>query len=144
MKTYQALAHAIVARANCIAANNTDWQAKWEEQINDIVETFPRGSGFDNGTKLDPDMCSSAKLVFTTAFHHMNEGGMYDGWTKHSVTVTPDLAMGFHLAVGGRDRNDIKDYIAECFEYALNDEWPEQRPSNEQLVDAAATKYIVS
>jgi hypothetical protein len=80
---------------------------------------MPHGSGFDNGTSLDVDASSDTKIVFTTAFHHMNEGGFYDGWTQHSIIVTPNLAIEFNLKVTGRNRNGIKDYIAECFQFQL-------------------------
>jgi hypothetical protein len=50
----------------------------------------------------------------------MDEHGGYDGWTEHSIIVTPDLASGFDLRVNGRDRRDIKEYLAEIFGYALD------------------------
>jgi hypothetical protein len=50
----------------------------------------------------------------------MNDGGFYDGWTDHSVIVTPSLVEGFNLRVTGRNRKDIKEYIAEQFCMALD------------------------
>lgn len=79
-----------------------------------MMRHAPHGSGFDNGTMLDFDKSGGAKLVFTTAFHHMTEHGYYSGWTEHTVTVTPAFD-GFDLKISGRDRNDIKDYIADVF-----------------------------
>jgi hypothetical protein len=90
-----------------------------EERLARLMETAPSGSGFDAGTQIDEDR--SDTLVFTTAFHHMNEGGYYDGWTEHTVRVKPSLAWGFDLTVSGRDRNDIKDYIADTFACWLNE-----------------------
>ena len=49
----------------------------------------------------------------------MNEHGFYAGWTKHMVTVRPSLAFGLDVRIGGRDRNAIKDYLAEVFLHAL-------------------------
>lgn len=89
-------------------------------------EFMPSGSGFDAGTTLDIDASTPSKLVFKTAYHHMNEGGYYDGWTEHRVSIlaTHD---GFDITVGGRDRNQIKDYVADCFDNALkqtiHEEW---------------------
>jgi hypothetical protein len=48
----------------------------------------------------------------------MNDTGYYDGWTEHTVTVTPSFS-GINIRVSGRNRNDIKDYIHETFSYAL-------------------------
>ena len=54
-----------------------------------------------------------------THFHHMNDGGFYDGWTEHSVVVTPSLVYGFDTRITGRDRNDIKNYIGEEMDLRL-------------------------
>jgi hypothetical protein len=83
------------------------------------METAPSGSGFDAGTQVNEDR--SDILLFTTAYHHMDEDGFYDGWTEHTVRVKPSLAWGFDLTVSGRDRNDIKDYIADVFACWLNE-----------------------
>lgn len=85
-----------------------------------VKEYMPSGSGFDSGTTLDLDKSSPTKLVFNTSFHHMTEGS-YDGWTEHTVTATPTFA-GLTLSIGGRNRNDIKDYIYETFDTALSRE----------------------
>lgn len=120
MKLYQAMAKAAGAYHRCVASNNTDWQQKWNDSLKQWTEDyFPRGSGFDRGTKLDLDVSGDDMLVFTTAFHHMNESGMYDGWTEHTVKIRPSLALGYHVHVTGPNRNDIKSYIAEQFSYAL-------------------------
>jgi len=49
----------------------------------------------------------------------MNENGYYDGWTAHTVTVTPSLARAFNLRISGRNRNDIKEMMYQDFDYAL-------------------------
>lgn len=122
MKVYQRLASLVQARANCANGNN-EWFERHTDAAEDLVKEYmPSGSGFDAGTKIDFDKTTPERLTFTTSFHHMNENGYYDGWTKHNVVVTPSLAFGFNLRVTGRDRNDIKDYIAETFQDALSDE----------------------
>lgn len=126
MKTYQALARTIGALNRCL-----EWQEQGrgdyseaiknhEVTIAELLENFPHGSGFDNGTTLDTDDSTGEKLVFTTAYHHMNDGVYYDGWTQHIVTITPSLEMGYHIKVAGVNRNDIKSYIAEQFSYVLD------------------------
>jgi len=51
----------------------------------------------------------------------MNDGGMYDGWTEHTVSITPAFA-GINVSVSGRNRNDIKDYLGDTFQCALTAE----------------------
>ncbi len=115
---YSELATAIVARNNCKKSNNQVWLEKWSEHIEALVDMLPSGSGFDNGTKLSEDRSHAGKLVFETSFHHMHESGMYDGWTDHTVTVTPSCTR-FDVRVSGRNRNDIKEYIADEFYCSL-------------------------
>jgi hypothetical protein len=80
---------------------------------------LPHGAGFDAGTSLDESQSHADKVIFHTSFHHMNDAGYYDGWTEHTVTVTPSLIHGINLRVSGRNRNEIKDHIAESFDYIL-------------------------
>ena len=118
---YQRIAIALQAMENCRRTNNSEWLARHRETIETLVANhMPSGSGIDSGTKFDFDASSPNKLVFLTSFHHMNDGGIYDGWTEHSVIVTPDLAMEFGLKVTGRDRNDIKAYLGEIYNEALS------------------------
>ncbi len=129
MKIYQAIARKIQAARNCHKLGNGDWFTRHCEAIEHIMrEHAPSGSGFDSGTQLDIlDHIDAGKdrLFFTTAFHHMNENGYYDGWTEHSVTVTPSLADGFNLKISGRDRNDIKAFIEEIFDNFLSADYQE-------------------
>jgi hypothetical protein len=136
---YSELAIAIQARANCAERMNgqrnsnngitsdkqaEEWYDRWDDRITRLVsDHMPSGGGFDNGTKLDLDMSHAERLVFHTSYHHMNDGGYYDGWTEHTVTVTPSFS-GVNLRVSGRNRNDIKDYIHEVFHYSLTQEVP--------------------
>ena len=123
MKLYQQLARLRGAIENCRKANNLEWLGKHTDKLGELVREFmPHGSGFDNGVKFDEDKSTSERLIFHTSFHHMNEVGMYDGWTDHSVIVPPSLQFGFELRVTGRDRNDIKEYIAQAFELALSED----------------------
>lgn len=117
---YSELANLICARANCAKSNNSEWHEKHTNRITEIVAKYmPTGSGFDNGTHLDLDASTENKLVFTTAYHHMNESGMYDGWTDHTVTVTPAFVGNFDIRISGRNRNDIKEYMHDTFSGAL-------------------------
>lgn len=119
---YQRLASLCAAIINCKNSGNKEWEQIHIERACKFVEdNLPYGSGFDNGTQLDFDQSHQNRLVFTTAFHHMDEGGMYDGWSEHEVSISASLTFGIKVVVHGRDRNDIKDYIAECFDHALTE-----------------------
>ena len=118
---YAELSAAVQARKNCAKPKpdgNLEWFDNWTETINKLVELLPSGSGFDNGTKIDLDASHAEKLVLETSFHHMDDMGGYDGWTEHTVTVTPGF-RGINLRISGPNRNDIKEYMHETFDYAL-------------------------
>ena len=91
-----------------------------EETLVYLNQYLPSGSGFDNGSTFNVEKSTSEKLVFNTSFHHMNSNGYYTQWTDHTVTVTPSF-YGLNIKVSGRNHNDIKDYIAECFDNILNE-----------------------
>ena len=123
MKLYRKLASLVQAHINCEISGNKEWFEKHEARIEELVKNYmPSGSGFDCGTKIDLDKSTPEKLVFYTDFHHMNEVGYYDGWTEHRITVRPSLAFGFTLTISGKNRNEIKDYIHQVFDCALNEE----------------------
>jgi len=120
-EVYKAIAAKIAALRN---PNITEgWRDSHEFAVAGLVRDYlPSGSGFDAGTQFDIDANVDDKrdrLTFSTAFHHMDQHGGYDGWTSHTVTVWPTW-QGIDLKVSGRDRNGIKEYIAEAFYDALN------------------------
>jgi len=86
-------------------------------------DLLPSGSGVDCGTKwLDPLDNTLPKRygtspVFFFEYHHMNDGGYYDGWTDHYVQVKPDCS----LEISGRDRNGIKEYFHDLFGSAFGE-----------------------
>ena len=118
---YQHIARCLAAQENCRKTGNTEWLSRHGDTINHLVNIYmPSGSGIDSGTKLDFDRSRPNRLVFTAPYHHMNDGGMYDGWTDHDIIVTPNLSFGgFDLRITGRDRNQIKDYLGDTFAEAL-------------------------
>jgi hypothetical protein len=128
------MASLVMARETCSQTNKAEWQQRHEERLIMLArDHLPSGSGFDRGTMIDLDRSDANKLVFVTFFHHMTEHGYYDRWTEHTVTVRPSLAFGFHLSISGRDRNQIKDYIADSFQHALDAEEPQQEPASADL-----------
>lgn len=120
-KLYVALASLVVARANCAKAGNAEWFEKHEELIAYLARNFlPSGSGFNAGSRVDLDKSTAERLVITTGFHHMSGTGFYCGWTYHDIIVTPSLIFGFNMRLTGKDKNGIKDYIADVFNSALS------------------------
>lgn len=135
-KLYQHIASALQAMENCRKSGNDEWLIKHRDTIASFVTDYmPSGSGVDNGTQFDCAASRPNRLVFVAYYHHMNDGGMYDGWTEHKIIVTPDLATGFDLKVTGRDRNDIKDYLGELFAQCLG-----QDITQEQYAAACGVK----
>ena len=122
----EVIAGRIAARNNCIASGNAEMRDKHTQYIHDAVnEGMPSGNGFDNGTRIQlnqcrVDMSHPDRLVFTTEYHHMNEHGMYDGWSNHTIYVKPCfLSSGFVLTITGSNRGGVKDYIEEVFRNTL-------------------------
>lgn len=120
---YVHLASLVDARLRCFHTDNFDWFDKHEESIALLArDHLPSGSGFDSGTMVDLEKSTGGKLVFNTAFHHMDDGGGYDGWSNHTITIKPSLHLGFTMKIGGRDRKDIKNYIGDVFSNVLHRE----------------------
>jgi hypothetical protein len=136
---YKQIASAVDARSRCILRGSTEWEQRWDARIKKMEEALPSGSGFDNGTTITVghpgtsvgDRSIPDRLVLVTSFHHMDEGGGYDGWTEHQVRVTASLIFDFELRVTGPNRNDIKDHIAETFQAALAEVYPDNHFTEE-------------
>jgi hypothetical protein len=103
-------------------------------------EFLPSGSGLDVGTRIYEDS-TAARIILYCEFHHMNEFGIYDGWTQHKITVRPSLEFEFELAISGRNRNDIKEYLSQLYDSALRtavDEFAHERQAVEKLESSNA------
>ena len=122
MKNYELIARTLVSIDNCHKAGNNGWLEKHEATLADVIACALSGSGIDNGTELDRDVSSDSKLVFHADYHHMSEHGFYDGWTEHKVIITPSLSFGFTIRVTGRNRNEIKECLAEVYGCWLQEE----------------------
>jgi hypothetical protein len=119
---YKVLA-AQVARYHRIRENPERFAVKAYEVELEIAalvkQHMPSGSGIDCGTTLPLILPLGEKLVFGCEFHHMDENGSYDGWTSHTIVVTPSLQFDFCIKIGGRDRNQIKEYLHDVYHAAL-------------------------
>ena len=98
-----------------------EWIERHKDAANELCENYmPSGSGIDSGCKIDWNRSTAERIVFNTSYHHMNDGGYYDGWTDHNVIVTASLIHGLSIRITGRNRNDIKDYLHQVFDDALD------------------------
>jgi hypothetical protein len=118
---HKPLVQLIAAHLDAMARCAAGWRDYHESAIEWLCrEHLPSGSGFDSGSTLAFADSRPDRLCFETSFHHMNDSGHYDGWTQHRVIASPSFVLGFELKVTGRDRRQIKDYIAETFSQALS------------------------
>ena len=122
MKNITKIANLLSAIENCRKSGNKEWYANHSDSLDSIIKDGPSGSGIDCGTKLD-ESSTKDKVVLICEFHHMNENGMYDGWTEHKIIVTASLQNSFDLRITGRDRNQIKEYLHEVYAGWLHEEF---------------------
>lgn len=94
-----------------------------------INTTAPSGSGFDSGTQLMT--VTPSRLVLRTSFHHLNDGGYYDGWTHHKIIIVAQFDT-YDMRITGKDRNSIKDYIGDMFTQWLDTKMSEVMDSQYQ------------
>jgi len=122
-KLYKHFSGTLQAYQNCIKTGNKIWEDRHEEKLNQLVKNeMPSGSGIDCGMELDFEKSNPNKLVFNFSYHFMDENGMYDGWIDYKLVVIPDLYNDFYLNIIGRNKQEIKDYLYEIFDYALRQE----------------------
>lgn len=115
----QDIAQTCDAYHRCVKENNTLWRDNYYETLKHFARNeLPRGSGIDCGTKIDIDRSTGNRVVLTTSFHHMDENGYYDGWTEHTIYITPSFD-GIDLRITGSNRNQIKDYLYDCYYWCL-------------------------
>ncbi len=124
-KWYREMASRVDAYHTCVKTGNTLWEEKHEARIVELLDMLPHGSGIDGTTDIALDKSSGEKLIILSSYHHMNDGGYYDGWTEFKVIVTPSLQFGARVKVTGsfpRRYADTRDYLHEVFDSAINEE----------------------
>jgi hypothetical protein len=106
-KLYQEINNLLNAIANCEVSSNDTCYQRHNDRLDMLETMLPSGSGFDSGTKIDRDKSKpDKKIVLTTSYHHMNDVGMYDGWSDHEIVITPAF-HGVDIKITGRDRNNL-------------------------------------
>ena len=115
----EAIASRLQAWENC----QYPWRRIHTEKIEELVKEFlPSGAGCDNGTQFDFCKSTPERLILYVDFHHMSEGGMYDGWTHHTIVVRPSFVYKVDIQIGGKDRNGVKEYLDDTMRIALTQE----------------------
>lgn len=115
----QEIAGTVGAWKRCKAQGNS-FADKHDDRLDTLEREFlPHGSGIDRGVQIDREKSTEARVLLRLGFNHMDEHGFYDGWTEHIVAVVPTFD-GYRLSIGGRNRNDIKDYLHQTLDYALS------------------------
>jgi len=89
------------------------------EDIEEMQNVLPSGSGFDSGCKIDVEKSGESKVIINFSYHHMNNNGYYDGWTEHELLITPKF-NGWDLRISGTNKNQVKDYFYDTFNTILN------------------------
>lgn len=124
MKLYRQIASSFMAMNNCIKSENDEWKEKHFKEIQDLCREFlPSESGFDCDTQFDFIRSRENKLVFISAFHHMDENGMYDVWSDLKIIITPCFS-GFDIRITGINRKYRydKEFFIDTFCNALETE----------------------
>lgn len=125
MKIYQKIANALCAIDNCLKSGNDDARHAWEDVLQQIENELPHGSGFDCGTTINRGKSARDKIVLDTSFHHMDENGMYCGWSEMTVTVCASLAFDIDVKInfhGNKRASSDSDYFYEVFQDAMTRE----------------------
>lgn len=120
MKRYMKLARTLA----WLETVSESWRDTAEADLKAVMDTAPAGSGIDDGIQVIS--YKPGRIVLSCDFHHMNDGGFYDGWTKHTAVITPSLEWGFDLRITGKDRNGIKEYLVDTLHGWLDEEVEEK------------------
>ena len=130
-KLYQEMASLILARANCIAKANTEWQSNHEDRLQELLQELPHGSGLDYTWNYDFSKSNQDKMVLLMNFHAMNQDGYYDGIIDFKVTITASLTNDINMVITGNfgKYQDIKDYLYDILIYAFTSDIKETAKS---------------
>lgn len=100
---------------------------KAEDGINHLLDMLPAGSGI-GVTVLELDSSKKDYIYLTSAYHVMDDNGMYLGWVRFYITLTPSLVYLCKMKVEideddwediGEKEEDkwmIEDYLFDTFD----------------------------
>jgi len=105
---YRELASRIIARDNCAQAGKIEWFDKHQAVIDDLLHS----SRFD----LTGAEYNNGRLIITGRQFCMDENGYTLGYYDYTITVYPNLALEFSLAIdchGNKPLYEYRDYIRD-------------------------------
>lgn len=111
----------IAKKCEWLKTVNEHHLAQCESNLDYLEDLLPSGSGIDSGCTIDREKSGSKKIIISFSYHHMDENGMYCGWTDHDLIVTPNLTDGFDLRITGKNKRQIKEYLYDVFYHAMNE-----------------------
>lgn len=137
---YRIMAKCLGALEHCRVNGNSEWHDVWQELLNRAVEHLPQGGGFDDYPKIVEGRTKTNRLVFSGAYHKMDDVGFYVGWVSYNIIVFPDFVSGFRLSLKG-PLGDLREFILDAFYESLRaqynlDEW--MRDARTDLVKRTA------
>lgn len=119
-KLISKIASLIDARENC-KKDNPIWFEKHSDYLNEISKKYlPSGSGIDSGCNIEPELSNKNRIIITFGYHFMDENGYYDGWEHYRLICKPTF-NGIDMKIVGKNKNGIKDYLYDTFDYCLNE-----------------------
>jgi len=143
------IAQKLQAIHNCQKSGNSLWLEIHKEDLESFLKNHaPSGSGIDCGTKIDLEASRPDRIVLIVDYHHMDSNGFYDGWETYKISVKPSLAFGFTITFSeGRDRNGIKEYLAEVYQDFLGNyvSWTfdkENRKTEYKEISSYSVKHV--
>jgi len=111
------------AYLNCIKSNNTDWQSKNLDKIEEtLLDALPHGCGIDYDWVFE---ILPNKIICSNSYHVMNDGGYYDGFIDFVVVIKTEhrtIHKQLDYKISGRFGSkyaDIKDYLYQTIDYSL-------------------------
>ena len=131
---YKQIAGLLIAIQNIEKQGPSTNAKRHFDTIREIMNGAPSGSGIDNGIEILLEECTPEKLVFSCDYHHMNDDGMYDGWTHHVINVKANLYFDIDIRISGKDRNGIKEDL-----HSVLHDWLTSVPSKEDNIVTVAS-----
>ena len=109
---YKEMAKVNDALVRCIQTGNKEWEVKWNDRLNELLDELPHGSGIDG--KWEIEGLNDTITLYNT-FDAMDENGMYDQVINFKVKVRGSLMFGIDLKITGNfgKYQDIKEYLYE-------------------------------
>jgi hypothetical protein len=116
MKRNRPLYQSIAAALQWTRTTSADFADRAKEELEAYLSQLPSGSGIDAGVNLYEAKSNDKRLVFTFAFHHMNDNGYYTHWSYHTMTVTPAFdGIDIKITKGGVRDEHFMEYLYDTF-----------------------------